>query len=136
MRYPSRIVTFGLVLLAAACDAPTSAPDLAPPEVALQDLQVVARSVATAMQSDGARLAVRDALRDSPWSEHKVVFQELLRSDAGGPLLEAAARAGGESVSSASPGAARRMWPWPPRWTWTPRRSPASPATAAAWPTR
>lgn len=100
MRYPARIVTFGLVLLAAACDAPTAAPDLAPPEAELQDLQVVARSMAMGMKDPAARLAVRDALRDSPWSEHKVVFQELLRSDAGGPLLEAAARAGGESVEA------------------------------------
>lgn len=97
MRYSARIVTFGLVLLAAACDSPTSAPTLAPPEAAQTDLQVVSRSMAMGMKDPAARLAVRDALRDSPWNEHKLGFQEFLGTEAGGVLLNAAARAGGES---------------------------------------
>jgi hypothetical protein len=98
MKQAKKVVALGLALLAAACgDAPTSAP-LAAPAIPQQDLQVVARSVAMAMQNDAVRLSVRDALRDSPWSEHKITLQEFLASPAGPALASAAAAASGEGA--------------------------------------
>jgi hypothetical protein len=54
-------------------------------------LQQVARGVALAMNDAKARQAVRDAMRDSPWNEHKLVFQEFLGTEDGRVLADAAA---------------------------------------------
>lgn len=100
MRRTIRYVSLGLLLLAAACDAPTSAPDLPARQPAMDELDRVARSLAVGLKDDAARTALRDALRDSPWNEHKLVFQELLASEGGAAVAAAAARAGGESVQA------------------------------------
>lgn len=61
------------------------------------ELQRVTRGVATALNDEVVRLAVRDAMRDSPWDEHQIVLQEFAGTPAGQPLVAAAARAAGES---------------------------------------
>lgn len=101
MRVITKYVAVGLVLMAAACDsAPTSTARVELPSAARSDLQVVARSFALAMQNDGARLAVRDALRDSPWNEHKLELREFLATDGGRTVLTAAGAAIGESPAT------------------------------------
>ncbi|HLM68893.1 MAG TPA: hypothetical protein VK358_15245, partial [Longimicrobium sp.] len=101
MKQAKKVVALGLALLAAACDAPTSTSlDISTPEQ--QDLQVVARSIALALQDDAVRLAVRDALRDSPWVEHKITLQEYLAGPGGEALLATAAARGGVSVNALS----------------------------------
>jgi hypothetical protein len=106
MKQAKKVVALGLALLAAACDAPTSTSlDLSPAEQ--QDVQVVARSIALALQEDAVRLAVRDALRDSPWIEHKITLQEYLAGPGGEALLTTAAARGGVSVDALSARIAR-----------------------------
>jgi hypothetical protein len=58
-------------------------------------LQQVARGVALALGDSRVRLGLRDALRDSPWNEHKLVFHEYLATDGGRHLADAAAAAVG-----------------------------------------
>ncbi|HEX2202525.1 MAG TPA: hypothetical protein VHG91_04485 [Longimicrobium sp.] len=96
----------GAVLGAAACfdadrpiaTAPDASASLSPAAAAIEaELQHVARAVAGALAQKDARLAVRDALRDSPWDSHQVVLQELVATPRGRVLLAAAARAAGET---------------------------------------
>lgn len=63
-------------------------------------LRVVSRAVAIAMQDREVRASVRDGLRDSPWSQHKVVLQDFLASAKGADLLAAAARAAGQTPAA------------------------------------
>jgi len=60
-------------------------------------LDQVTRAIAVALDDTAVRLAVRDAMRDSPWNEHQVTLQELLPTAAGQALVAAAAQAAGES---------------------------------------
>lgn len=60
-------------------------------------LQQVVRGVAIALNDERVRLAVRDAMRDSPWNEHKLIFQEFITTTAGAGLVDAAGAAAGLS---------------------------------------
>ena len=101
MRHTTRLAgALALALLAAGCDAPATAPEAAPPVATAEaELQHVARAFALAMRDDAARLAVRDALRDSPWDEHQVRLQELAATPAGRRVVAAAAAAVGEDAA-------------------------------------
>jgi hypothetical protein len=96
------------VLAAAACDGVTAPEraDAGPASVQVASvadagseatLRHVARSVAMALQEQEVRLAVRDAMRDSPWDVHQISLHAYLESAGGRALLEAAARAAGEA---------------------------------------
>ena len=60
----------------------------------------VARALALALKDTKVRAAVRDAMRASPWVEHKLVLQDFVTTPAGQELLRAAARASGEPTSA------------------------------------
>lgn len=95
----------GGTLFAAGCDSITEPQALRTPAAdanvtvaaAQADFDAVARAMAVAMQDRSVRIAVRDAMRDSPWNEHKVVLQELLAAPEGGAVLAAAAAAAGKT---------------------------------------
>lgn len=108
-RRGAKLLVFGAALVAVGCDS------VLEPEVgasngtvpALVDTQEliasvepqlrdVTRALAVAMEDRTVRTAVRDGLRDSPWSQHKVVLQEFLASTEGADVLVAAARAAGQ----------------------------------------
>jgi hypothetical protein len=55
--------------------------------------QDVARGIAVALANSRIRAHVRHAMRDSRWTDHKLVLQDYLHSNAGGELLEATASA-------------------------------------------
>jgi hypothetical protein len=61
---------------------------------------LVARGFAAAMSDPAIRIAVRDAMRASPLTEHKLGFQEFLHTPAGAALATAAA--GKLSVTAAA----------------------------------
>lgn len=92
-------------LLAAGCDsivAPeavrTPAADATRSVAAAEaDFRAVTRALAVALEDRSVRISVRDAMRDSPWSEHKLVLQELLAAPEGAALLNAAAAAAGRT---------------------------------------
>ncbi len=55
----------------------------------------LARALALGLAVEPIRLALRDALRDSPYSEHKLLFHDLLQTQMGKSLItKAAARSG------------------------------------------
>jgi hypothetical protein len=56
-----------------------------------QDADTLARLFALAMQDPSVRVGVRDALRASPFVEHKVSLQDLLATAAGRALIAGAA---------------------------------------------
>jgi len=55
--------------------------------------QEVAKGLAVAMVKREVRAQVRDALRASPWKEHRLVLQELVASPQASRLVDAAAKA-------------------------------------------
>lgn len=55
--------------------------------------QKLARALAMAMQDAQVRTAVRNAMRESPYVEHKLVLQEFVATESGRMLLSAAAKA-------------------------------------------
>jgi hypothetical protein len=60
----------------------------------LKPADFVAKAIAIAMQSEAVRLAVRDAMRASPMSEHKLQLQEYLTGGGGDVLLASIERSG------------------------------------------
>jgi hypothetical protein len=66
-------------------------------QAAHQSLGVIAHAVAVAMEQEEVRLAVRDAMRDSPWDVHQISLQEFATSAQGAGLVRAAAAAGNET---------------------------------------
>ena len=62
-----------------------------------QDADTLARLFALAMQDPSVRVGVRDALRASPFVEHKVSLQDLLATAAGRALIAGAAERSGRS---------------------------------------
>ena len=105
MRIRSKLlVSLGLALTAAGCDALTVPGGLeraaeAPARASAveAELRLVSRAIATALNGQRVRVAVRDAMRDSPWDVHQISLREYLESPAGGVLLAAAALAAGEA---------------------------------------
>jgi hypothetical protein len=70
--------------------------DAATPAIPAQQasaMQQVARGVALALDDAAVRIAVRDAMRDSPWNEHKLVFHEFLGTEGGTAVVNSAASA-------------------------------------------
>lgn len=59
------------------------------------DGQQLARAFALALRSPEQRIALRDALRDAPYNEHKLVLQEFAATARGQALVDAAAQAAG-----------------------------------------
>lgn len=86
----------------AACDAPGESL-LTPVDQSLRSGtgeeadpgQKLARAFALAMRDPSVRVQVRNALRDSPMNEHKLVLQEFVKTRAGRNLVEEAAAAAG-----------------------------------------
>jgi hypothetical protein len=62
--------------------------------------QEVARAIALALGTERVRLDLRDAMRASPVTEHKLVLQDFVRTSPGRSLLSAAARASGKDLAS------------------------------------
>jgi hypothetical protein len=54
--------------------------------------QEVAQGLALAMGKREIRIQVRDAMRNSPWKEHRLVLQEFATTSAGDGLIKAASR--------------------------------------------
>ena len=109
-RTRTALLLLGSALFATGCDS-VMAPDAAtlPGQTAVAvstssavveaEVRAVTRALALAMRDRSVRLAVRDAMRDSPWNEHKIVLQEFLGSSEGAPVLAAAAAAAGQQTS-------------------------------------
>jgi hypothetical protein len=91
-KVPRGALLLGAML--AACDSaqPTFS---AGPAAPAAGLETVTYAFARALGNDDVRTAVRDAMRASLVSEHKLVLQEYVRTQSGQLLLEAAARAAG-----------------------------------------
>jgi hypothetical protein len=62
--------------------------------------QLLARGLAQALGKPGVRLAVRDAMRASQVTEHKLVLQEFVGTPAGQALVDATATAMGTTVDA------------------------------------
>lgn len=99
------LLLLGSALLAAGCDSIVAPEALRTPAAdatltvaaAEADFRAVTRALAVAMEDRSVRISVRDAMRDSPWNEHKVVLQELFAAPEGAALLNAAAAAAGRT---------------------------------------
>jgi len=90
-----RVALFGVAMLASAC-ADRGGPVLAPnAQSAGSQVDVVARAFALGMAVPEVRAAIRDAMRASPLTEHKLSLQQFAASPAGAQLLRAAASATG-----------------------------------------
>jgi hypothetical protein len=108
MRIRSKLlVSLGVALAAAGCDAFTAPGAINPAaeapagaNAAEAELRLVSKALATALNRQNVRVAVRDAMRDSPWDVHQISLREYLDSPAGGVLLAAAARAAGEAPAA------------------------------------
>lgn len=92
MRLYKRLFVLAGIAALAACDrsspvAPDAEPDLA-------------RVLALGLRDAGVRAELRDALRASPWNEHKLVLQEFAATDAGARLVAASAKAAGVPVET------------------------------------
>lgn len=92
-----RATLIGVGVLSWACtDAPTTPRDPrdvpAPLTAAEAAMRKFGRDVAAALAVPEVRASVRDAMRASPWDEHKVVLQEFVATSAGAPLLSWIAR--------------------------------------------
>ena len=61
-------------------------------------VNAIARAIALGMSRSPVRIAVRDAMRASPLTDHKLSFKDFAASSEGGPLIRAAASATGSSV--------------------------------------
>ncbi len=115
-RHAARLMVLGGVVFAAACDSVVAPEALAPREAVSTltaaeeaaaaavepNLRQVTRAIAVAIEDRAVRHAVRDGLRDSPWSQHKVVLQDFLASAEGQIVLQGAARAAGLSEAEFS----------------------------------
>lgn len=107
MQNKIRLLAAGAALLAAACTpmdapervtAPVSAPSAsAAPSSAREAADRVAHAFALALGRREARVLVRNAMRASPLTEHKLVLQDFLATPAGRTLLAAAARESGST---------------------------------------
>lgn len=64
--------------------------DLGGPPAVNQALDLVARGIALAMEDESIRIAVRDAMRDSPWDEHQLDLHEFLETDRGQMVAQVA----------------------------------------------
>lgn len=108
MRIRSKLlISLGVALAAAGCDVFTAPSGIEPAaeapagtSAAEGELRLVSRAIATALNGQDVRVAVRDAMRDSPWDVHQISLREYLDSPAGGVLLTAAARAAGEAPAA------------------------------------
>lgn len=78
----------------AACDGADAPTETAAP-VTRTGIESVSQSFALAMQDATVRAAVRDAMRASLVSEHKLVLQDYVDTQSGQVLVAAAARAAG-----------------------------------------
>src|SRR5438093_10659956 len=104
----SMLVPLASLCLAACSDVPStllgsSVPDAArqtPTLTIEQATQNVARGIALALSDREMRLAVRDAMRASPYVEHKLVLQEFLATGSGSKLLVATAARMGMTASN------------------------------------
>jgi hypothetical protein len=81
-------------------DPTGSEPVVAPSAAWVSEAEEVARAFALAMADSGVRVAVRDAMRASRVTEHKLVLQEFAATAAGRAIVSAAARASGVTESS------------------------------------
>lgn len=64
------------------------------------DALLVARALALGMRDAAARIAVRDAMRASPLTEHKLVLGTFVQTPPGRVLIAAAAREAGTTVAA------------------------------------
>ena len=92
LRFPTLALSLGVML--SACDGSSVAPE---PQAPAGGLDAVTYAFARAMEDGQVRLAVRDAMRASRVSEHKLVLQEYVRTQSGRLLVETAARAAGKT---------------------------------------
>lgn len=76
---------------------PAASRSVAPAELEARE---VGRAIALAMARQDVRVQVRDAMRRSPVTEHKLVLQEFIRSRAGEHVLRAAAAATGQRAEA------------------------------------
>lgn len=95
-------LALGTVILAGCRDDGTPvnaprAPEAPPAAASAKEVSRVARGLALALRKEPVRLAVRDAMRASRVTEHKLVLHEFLASDAGSLVAAEAAGALGQS---------------------------------------
>lgn len=95
--------------VASQCPPPHAAPpnnhtawDIGDNEVfvdLLETIQTTGRALAVVINQDpDARRAIRDILRDSPWSAHRVTLEELIKAEGGEIIANSIARVLGEST--------------------------------------
>lgn len=114
MRRLARIVAaMGAVAIFAACSEPSTKPSASPPPGPGPDASAVgtlaARAIAIALVEPEIRQQILGDMRDSPFSEHKLVLQDYFRTPGGERVLDAIQRAGIDAgkLRSALQGAAR-----------------------------
>jgi hypothetical protein len=89
------MMAVGIALFGAGC-ADTTPDVIGPPQASVPaEIEAVTQAIALGMAQPSARHAVRDAMRASPITDHKLLFQEYAASAAAEPLLRAAAAATG-----------------------------------------
>ena len=95
MRVHCVLSLIAMTVLASCAEAPPTV--AAPSDRIGRVLQLVeqektassfARGIASALRDAAVRASVRDAMRASPFNEHKLVLQDFLATDAGAPLLQ------------------------------------------------
>jgi hypothetical protein len=93
MKLPLAVLS-SLWLAGACSQLPVDSTREKPEAPTLASPDFVARAIAMAMEEDGVRIAIRNHMRASPVSEHKLVLQDYVAGPLGEPLLEAIDRAG------------------------------------------
>lgn len=102
MRTQSKLIAGTLWILSlVGCDGTSDSivspgtPITAESNASTSRTEKVARAFALAMRREDIRAQVRNALRASPWTEHKLLLQSFVTTPAGRHLVRAAAEAAG-----------------------------------------
>ena len=93
MRVPLYVLLVVVTVGGPACDSPSSPSPAVGEASTPANADVVARGIAMALADEDMRALVLDAMRQSPFTEHKLGFQEFAASPEGTTLLYRAAQA-------------------------------------------
>ena len=93
---------FAVIAATASCkdDAPTATGSRPPASTVELNANELARGIALALAAPELRTEVRDAMRASLWTDHKLSFGDFTNTPAGARLLEAIAHARGISMDA------------------------------------
>lgn len=88
-RTTMKALVLGLLILQAGCDKGVSAPG--ENSVEAPSHLILARGIAMAMDSRDLRMGILEDMRDSEWTQHKLVLQDYLSTERGEELIRSAA---------------------------------------------